>query len=90
MEVVDLIQLQLAIECIGLDSSELLVRVPGPDPDEISRVYAFQHERGYTMYFRQDLPSHIRQKIYDLGAENAFHPTVTRGIMSLHAPLRVL
>ena len=73
IEVVNLIQLQFAIECIGLDSNDLLVRIPGPDPDEISRVYVFQHERGYTMYFRQDLPSRIRRKIHDLGAETAFH-----------------
>jgi GNAT superfamily N-acetyltransferase len=68
-----LIRLQLAIECIGLDQDGLLLRIPGPDPDEIARVYAYRHECGYVTYFRRDLPAVLREQVHDLGADTAFH-----------------
>ena len=72
MGIIQLIQTQLALECMGLDQDGLLICTPGPNPDEIARVYVFQYEGGYTLYFRRDLPPSIRERISALGPETAF------------------
>lgn len=87
MEPLHLIQLQLAIECIGLDEDGLLVRIPGPDPDEIARVYAYQHGGGYTTYFRRDLPASLREQVQALGAGAAFHDwEAVKALLASDAP----
>jgi len=80
-------QLQLAIECVGLDEDGLLVRIPGPDPDEIARVYAYRHGDGHTMYFRRDLPASLRGQVQALGAEAAFHDReAVKALLATDAP----
>jgi RimJ/RimL family protein N-acetyltransferase len=87
MEPLHLVQLQLAIECIGLDEDGLLVRIPGPDPDEIARVCAYQHGGGYITYFRRDLPESLREQLHGLGAEAAFHDRdAVRALLAADAP----
>jgi GNAT superfamily N-acetyltransferase len=82
-----LIQLQLAIECIGLDDDGLLVRIPGPDPDEIARVYAYRHEGGYIAYCRCDVPASLREQVQALGAEAAFHGRgAVKALLAADAP----
>lgn len=60
---------QLQLECIGLDQERLLVRIPGPDPDEIARVLAYRHSRGFEIYFRNDVPKNVRNQISSLSIE---------------------
>jgi len=72
MDVVELIQTQLALERIGLNREGLLVRIPGPRPDDIARVYVYRHQDGYALYLRHDLPVPIRERIQALGPEVAF------------------
>lgn len=91
MEAVHLIQMQLAIECIGLDKDGLLIRVPGPNPDEIARIYAYQYEDGYITYFRRDVPASIREQICALGAENVFHDQeAVKALLLRDAPCTVV
>jgi RimJ/RimL family protein N-acetyltransferase len=73
MDALRLVHRQLAIERIGLDADGCLIRLPGPDPDEIARVAAYRHPGGYLVYFRADVPSSTRERIRALGAERAFH-----------------
>jgi GNAT superfamily N-acetyltransferase len=72
MDVVELIQTQLALERIRLNREGLLVRIPGPRPDDIARVYVYRHQDGYALYLRHDLPVPIRERIQVLGPEVAF------------------
>jgi len=87
MEPVQLIHMQLAIECIGLDEDGLLIRVPGPDPDEIARVYAYRYEGRYITTFRRDLPASIRKQIRALGAETVYHDSeAVKALLATAAP----
>ncbi len=63
---------QLKLECIGLDEEELLVRIPGPDPDEIARVLAYRHSQGFEIYFRNDVPRNLRNLISALSIDDIF------------------
>lgn len=73
MDALSLIHLQLAIECIGLDPGGLLIRIPGPDPDEIGQIKAYRHAGGYVTYCRHGLSVSLRERIRALGAEASFH-----------------
>jgi RimJ/RimL family protein N-acetyltransferase len=72
MEPLRLIHIQLAIECIGLNKDGLLIRIPGPDPDDIARVYVFKHEGGFNIYFRHDVPASLREQVQALTPDRAF------------------
>jgi GNAT superfamily N-acetyltransferase len=87
MEPSQLIRLQLAIECIGLNKDGFLVRTPGPDPDDIARVYIFEHKVGFDVYFRHDVPSPIREQIRVLTPERAFHDReAVKAVLAVHSP----
>jgi GNAT superfamily N-acetyltransferase len=82
-----MICIQLELECIGFDREGRLVRIPGPNPDDIARVYAYRDERGYALYFRSDLPGPVVRRIQALGAETAFHQQdVVRDLLAGDAP----
>jgi RimJ/RimL family protein N-acetyltransferase len=72
MEPPRLIHIQLAIECIGLNKDGLMIRIPGPDPDEIARVYVFRHKDGFNIYFRHDVPAFVREQVRALTPDRAF------------------
>jgi hypothetical protein len=73
MDVPELISVQLGLECIGFDRDGCLIRIAGPDPDDIARVYVYKHRDGYTLLLRHDLSRAVRREIAALGAEVAFH-----------------
>jgi GNAT superfamily N-acetyltransferase len=82
-----LIRLQLELEGIGATSDGLLFRIPGPDPDDISRFYVTQHEDGYTVFTRQDVPRHIRKQLAAIPPARAFSDhEVVRDILAQDAP----
>jgi hypothetical protein len=60
------------MECIGFDEEGLLIRIPGPNPDDIARVCVYRHDRGYSLYFRHDLPPAFRERIRAVGPHIAF------------------
>jgi GNAT superfamily N-acetyltransferase len=87
MEAIQLIQMQHAIECIGLDEEGLLIRIPGPDADEMARVYAYRYEGDYSTYFRWDVSALIRQRIHALGAQAVFHgQEAVKALLATDAP----
>jgi hypothetical protein len=45
MNAIELIKTHFELECIGVNSDGLMVRIPGPDPDDIACFYIAQHER---------------------------------------------
>ncbi len=75
--------MQLALECIGPDADGLLVRIPGPNPDEIARYYVFRHADGYSSFSRHDVPRAIRHQLIEVGPERAFsYPASIQRILS--------
>lgn len=68
----DYVRIQLRLECIGYDPEGRLVRIPGPDPDDLGRVYVYHHEGGYRLFVRSDVPDADYAALRELGAEAAF------------------
>jgi hypothetical protein len=82
-----LIVAQLRLECKGV-SEGLLVRIPGPDPDDIPRCLVLRHGGGYRVLFRHDLARHIREQIAMLPPEVVFGDRPTIGaILAEDAPV---
>ena len=83
----DLIKAQLRLECAGLNDQGLLVRIAGPDPDDIVRYYVYRRDGGYDRFFRHDVPAVIRAQILALPAETAFvEPEAIERLLSRHQP----
>ncbi|MCW5848958.1 MAG: GNAT family N-acetyltransferase [Anaerolineae bacterium] len=82
-----LTQLQLELECIGVEAGNTLVRLPGPDADDIARCLVIRRADGYAVYFRHDLPSGLRATLAALPPALAFedHATVQR-LLAKYAP----
>ncbi|HEX5414843.1 MAG TPA: GNAT family N-acetyltransferase [Chloroflexota bacterium] len=55
MDPTNLLLTHLHLECIGLDLRGRLARIPGPSPDDISRVYVSEQADGIRTFFREDL-----------------------------------
>ena len=72
MEAIQLIRLQLALECKELDKEGMLSRILGPHPDEITRVTVYQYQCSYSTCFSQGVPTHIREQIQALGGKSGF------------------
>jgi GNAT superfamily N-acetyltransferase len=70
-----LVDTQMELECIGLDEEGLMVRIPGPDPDEIARVAVYWHGGDHLLLFKAGLPPAIREAIRALGPEIARRDT---------------
>jgi RimJ/RimL family protein N-acetyltransferase len=61
-----LIRLHLALECVGIDPSGELVRIPGPNPDTLHRVYVTRHAQGDEIFFQAGLPAETRRQLLQL------------------------
>ncbi|MCU0522321.1 MAG: hypothetical protein MUF84_16700 [Anaerolineae bacterium] len=68
----DYVAMQLRLECIGFDEDGRLIRIAGPDPDDLGRVYAYRHGDGFCLYVRADMPAALYRALQDLGAQAAF------------------
>jgi len=73
MNAIDLISTQMALECIGITVAGELIRIPGPNPDTIARLFVVQHDGNYAAYPRHDLAAHIRRKLHTLPPKTAFY-----------------
>ncbi len=61
--------MQLELECIGFNEVNDLVRISGPNPDDISQLYVARDSSGQRLFFRADVPESIRKKILSLPAD---------------------
>ncbi len=73
LDALDLIQLQLELECIGTDSENLLFRVPGDAPHEIGYFLLVCHAGGYATFANRSAAAAIPAHLKALPAERAFH-----------------
>jgi hypothetical protein len=71
-----------------------LVRIPGPEPDDLPRLYVVRHAGGAAMFFRVDpstgsgqaLPGAIRRRLRSLTVEQCFtEPERVVAILAGHA-----
>jgi hypothetical protein len=91
MEIDELLRVHLKLECIGLNSDGLVIRIPGPYPDVIPRFYVAGHKNGFTTYVREDQPEQIRTRLSSLLPEEAFRDHKKVGeILAKVAPCEVL
>ena len=82
-----LIGLQLELECIGLNDQGLLVRIPGPDPDDIGCCYVYRHAYGYSRFLRHDVPAETRTSLLALPVEAGFErPETLLAVLRQNAP----
>jgi GNAT acetyltransferase len=83
-----LIRRQFALEGIGLDADERLVRVPGATAEEIPRLYVARHAGGYARFYRRDLPDDAVAWLDALPAEAALtDPDRVKQVLALDGPL---
>jgi hypothetical protein len=75
MNSLDLLHVHLRLEGIGLNAGERMVRIPGPDPDEIPRLYAARFTGGHVAYCRDDVDVTLCNRWRTLSADELFGPT---------------
>jgi hypothetical protein len=86
-----LIEIQLRLECKGVNAEGLLVRIPGPDPDDIPRCLVVRHRDGYQVLFRHDLSRDTRARIAMLPPQVIFSDRATiRQILVADAPVETI
>ena len=86
-----LIAAQLRLECKAVSTEGLLVRIPGPDPDDIPRCLVLRYHGRYRVLFRDDLALHIRKRIASLLPEVAFDDRLAIGaILAEDAPVETI
>jgi hypothetical protein len=91
MDANTLIETQLRLECKAVNAEGLLVRIPGPDPDDIPRCLVVRHLDNYRVLFRHDLSRHIRERVAMLPPEMVFgdHEAVKK-ILADDAPVETI
>jgi hypothetical protein len=90
LEVYALIEAQLRLECKGLNAEGLLVRIPGPNPDDIPLCLVLHHSQGYCVFCRHDLPRGLRERIAALPPEMVFgdHEAIKK-VLAQNAPVEI-
>ncbi len=84
-----LIRLHLELECIGLNARGRLVRIPGPDPDDVPRLYISQHGSTYTTYFGSGLSDGVMDELSGFTSEEIFHDNdAIRACLGKQAPCK--
>jgi len=82
----ELVRIHLALECVGISADGLLVRIPGPEPDDIARLFVVQHDGGCFAYARADLPLSVRQRLSAVPPEAALREvSLIQSILAEHA-----
>lgn len=71
----DLLHIHLELECIGIDASGHLRRIPGPDPDAIPRLYAARFAGGHVAYCRDDVEDALCSRWHALPPDVLFGPS---------------
>jgi predicted GNAT family acetyltransferase len=63
---------QLAMERIGVLAGNVMVRLPGPDPDQIPRVAVYRHRSGWTLLFGEAVAALDRVRLAHIGEATVF------------------
>jgi hypothetical protein len=77
----------LALECTGLNAAGDLIRIEGPDPEPLFRVYVARHAGGDSVLFREDVPEATRKRLLRLPVLAFFEqPEAIKSILAEDAP----
>jgi GNAT superfamily N-acetyltransferase len=68
----DLIHIQLELECIGVNREGFLFRIPCTNPDDIARFFVARHATGYIRFIRHDVAPHIIDQLRTPPQHHAF------------------
>lgn len=69
----ELLRIQLSLQCIGVETDNVLTRIPGADPDGIPRYYVARFPDGtYETFFAREVPVAARTRLAGLPADTAF------------------
>lgn len=83
----ELLTLQFSLQRIGLDATGSLIRLPGPNPDGVPRVYCASIDGGSTVYFRADVSAAIRLRLGSLSPLQIRNdPVLVCAILAQQAP----
>ena len=58
-----LAHIQMELECKGLSASGDMIRIPGENPDGMSRFKVISCSGGCVRYFRHDVPPGLRRRL---------------------------
>jgi hypothetical protein len=73
----DLIHLQLELECIGFNEKGFLTRIAGDNPDDIARIFIAKYAEYYALYFRDDINHDIVKQLRSFSSEQLYINTNT-------------
>lgn len=77
-----LVQLQMRLECIGVKGKDLMVRVKGPYPDDISHCSIVKTDREYKLYINFKLSKSIQDSLREIKPKLAFNkPELIKNIL---------
>ena len=83
----DLLALQFSLQRIGMDGDGCLIRLPGPNPDGVPRVYCATLDGISTIYLRADVAQPLRQQLRALTpAQIRDDPAAVCAILAQQAP----
>jgi len=68
-----LAHIQMALECKGLSASGDMIRIPGENPDRMSRFRVISYPGGCVRYFRHDVPPGLRRRLNQLSDHEVLH-----------------
>lgn len=66
------VRLQLELERIGVAAGNVMVRLPGPDPDDIPRVAIYRHRAGWAFLCDETITGSARMRLRSLDAPTLF------------------
>jgi len=79
--------IHMTLDGICFTSDGFLKPLPGCVPDKIQRLYLAQHDNGFLQCFREDLPTHIRQRLSQFHPEHILNdPETIRTLLAEDAP----
>jgi hypothetical protein len=77
MNTPEIVQRYLAMDGLGVTTDGLLTSLDESITDKMPRLLVLNHEQGYSLFPRHNLPAHLRGALMQLSPELA--STITKG-----------
>ena len=73
MNTPEIVQRYLAMDGLGVTTDGLLFSLDESITDKMPRLLVLNHEQGYSLFPRHNLPAHLRGALMQISPEHAFH-----------------
>ena len=73
MNTPEIVQRYLAMDGLGVTTDGLLISLDESIADKMPRLLVLNHEQGYSLFPRHNLPAHLRDALMQISPELAFH-----------------